>query len=213
MVMGALILFSIPIPWTIHAAERKVFHLSIADTLYIPTSGKLPFFLWPLTKPDDALQKWLTNHLVCVRRQEHKLFLEDQLKRYPRRSLEVPEYAGKYPLAYFSTVGVPGWVFPNVAIIDGYGLNDYIIAHHEPYPREERKMAHDRYPPEQYVQSFVPNMRVVAPGMVKFYKRPPQLELTPERIREIEDYWEKKIVEGIDVPDSALPSTLRPANR
>ncbi len=204
-VMVIYIAFSIPIPWTIHLEAKKVSSMTVSSTLHISTADKLPIFLWPIAKADDILQRWLSAHLVCIRRQEHKLFLEYQLKKYPRRIMTVPKYAGKYPVGYFTTVGVPGWAYPTVAIIDGYGLNDYIIARNPIPPNKERRMAHERSAPDSYIASFVPNLLPDRDGVYRFYDRPEELELTSARIKLIENYWENKIVHGINIPDSAIP--------
>ena len=54
-------------------------------------------------------------------------------------------------------VGWPGWVLPDVAILDGRGLNDRVVARTAPPPGKRRHMAHDRKPPPGYVQCFRPN--------------------------------------------------------
>ncbi len=201
----ALIVFSLPIPWVHHFYEKKITSMKLVDTLQITAADKLPFFLWPLAKPDDILQKWLTDHLVCIRRQEHKLFYERQVRKCPSRSLVVPEYAGKYPTAYFTTVGVPGWVFPKVAIIDGYGLNDYVIARFKPAHSRVRSMAHERYPPYGYYESFEPNVELIPGGQAEYFRRPAGKELTAEKIKALEKYWDDKIVKHIDVPEGTGP--------
>ncbi len=204
----ALIASSLPIPWAHHFIEKQVQKLPVADTLHVTVAGKLPFFLWPIAKPDDELQAWLTDHLVCVRRREHELFAERQMRVFPPRTLEVPAHAGRYPVAAFSTVGVAGWVLPNVNIIDAYGLNDYIIARHEGLRSEHRRMAHDRSPPEGYIASFIPNFGQGPHGEPVFRQRRPAYELTANRIKALESYWEKKIIHGVPVPDSAAPFSI-----
>jgi arabinofuranosyltransferase len=204
-----LIAFSLPIPWTHHSLTRKVTYMRIADELVEPISDDLPAVLYPLTKPFDALQAWLIEHHVCVRRQEHRLFWRRQIQRFPARTLEVPEACGDYPTAYFGTVGVASWVLPTVNIIDGYGLNDYVIARHQPPSVGIRRMAHDRAPPEGYLASFVANVRWTGLRKITYYRRPPESELTAEKIRALEKYWEDKIVHGIERPfpggaDSAI---------
>jgi arabinofuranosyltransferase len=58
------------------------------------------------------------------------------------------------------SVGLPGWTLPNVAIIDGFGLNDYIVARAPPRT-DLRVMAHSRRPPPGYVECFSPNARLI----------------------------------------------------
>ncbi len=85
------------------------------------------------------------------------------------------------------TVGVPGWVFPNVAILDELGLNDRVIAHSEPAHPEHRLMAHDREAPAGYVECFRPNLTVNRGRIHPLDDVPP---LTDERIAECESrFW------------------------
>jgi arabinofuranosyltransferase len=205
LVLAVMIVLSLPIPWSYHSAEKRITYVPLASTLKLTVSDKLPFIVSPLAEVQDSLQSWLTDHLVCVRRQKHKLFYENQLRVYPERSFEVPEKCGPYPVANFSTVGVPGWVLPNVNILDGYGLNDYIVARNPVIPDKERKMAHDRIPPRMYLSSFVPNVRLEAKKDISYQARRADLELTPQRIGSIEKYWEDKIVRGVNPPDSTAP--------
>jgi arabinofuranosyltransferase len=87
------------------------------------------------------------------------------------------------PVTTQRTVGVIGWVFPNVAVIDADGLNDYIIARTPvKVSNDERLMAHDRYPPPGYMECFRSNFHV-GPDF-KEYTRPQQL--TDDDIRECE---------------------------
>lgn len=211
--VAMLIALSLPLPWAQHFAAKKVVHLEVVETMRISTSDKLPFILWPIARADDALQEWLNDHLVCVRRQEHKLFAEKLLRDAPDRTFALPDGAGQFPVAYFSVVGMAGWVLPEVAIIDGYGLNDYIVARTPRQPTDTRRMAHDRRPPEHYVYSFHPTVSIVPPEQVRVRSRPPEFELTAERIRAIEKYWEDRIIHGMDIPDSAAPFPMPPEPR
>ena len=81
------------------------------------------------------------------------------------------------------SVGIPAWVFPNVNIIDIFGLNDYVIARN-PVPADHyRRMAHSRSAPSGYVESFRPN--VTRNGTVTERSRP----LTSDEIESLEAYW------------------------
>ncbi len=208
--VALLLLFSLPIPWAHFNAtkqkyaEKRVIEVNPADTELQTVTDQLPIIFYPLTKPFDELQRWLIQRHVCVRWIEHDLFWQSQLAKYPSRSQYVPEWAGKYPVAYFSTVGVPGWVLPTVAIIDGYGLNDYIIARHATNVQGIRRMAHDRYPPEGYAQSFFPNVKLASTKQFLFMQRPPELELTADKIVILEKYWDDKIIRGKEEPPPAF---------
>jgi arabinofuranosyltransferase len=85
------------------------------------------------------------------------------------------------------TVGVPGWVFPNVAILDELGLNDRVIAHSPPAHPDHRLMAHDRETPEGYVECFQPNI-TVNKGRIHMLDDAPPLD--DERIADCETrFW------------------------
>lgn len=128
VILAFVVVVSVPIPWTYHSAEKEISQLEEKETLYITVSDKLPFYMRPLTALQDHLQSWLTSHLICVRWREHQLFHEYMVNYFPRRSFGVPSDAGQFPVAVVPTVGVAGWALPSVAIIDSYGLNDYVIA-------------------------------------------------------------------------------------
>jgi hypothetical protein len=94
-----------------------------------------------------------------------------------------------FPVYVVAAVGMPSWVLPNVNIIDGNGLNDYVIAR-TPYPEERiRKMAHGRRAPAGYVESYRPNISPA--GEILPRARP----LTAERIACLEVYWRRRLPE------------------
>ena len=203
--LALLIALSIPIPWVHHFEEKKITRLDVADTVKIKVSKKLPFFFKPLARLNEHFQSWLIDHLVCVRWQEHRMFLIGQFEFYPRRSLELPPEAGPIPIAYSSTVGIIGWVLPNVAIIDGYGLNDYVIARLPVEFQIKRRMAHDRFAPQAYVASFLPNVSLTSNKEFRYRQRPPEFELTREKIIAYEKFWDDKLVKRMKIPDSLVP--------
>lgn len=207
--LALLIAFSIPIPWVHHFEEKKITELAVADTVKIKVSNKLPFFFKPLARLNEQLQSWLIDHMVCVRWQEHRMFLIGQFEFFPRRNLELPPEAGPFPVCYFSTVGVAGWVLPKVAVIDGYGLNDYVIARLPIGPKIHRMMAHDRFAPHAYVASFLPNVSVMSAKEVRYRQRPPDFELTREKIIAYEKFWDDKLIKRINIPDSLAPFPTR----
>lgn len=210
--MVAALLISLPIPWTYHNLEKKILYIPISSSLKLTISDKIPFLAAPLAKLQDNLQGWLSDHLICVRRQKHKLFFENQLRVFPERTFDIPVRSGKFPVGKFSTVGVAGWTLPNVNILDGYGLNDYIVAR-TPVPEEkERKMAHDRLSPPHYFASFVPNVPIMGKRQIEYLARRPDLELTEEKIKAIEKYWEEKIVKKSNPPDSLAPWPVKPGS-
>jgi arabinofuranosyltransferase len=182
-----LIAMSWPIPWT-HWWHTR--HLETRDDTFklaLAVSPLLPApFSW-IAGPWDEWQAWLVSHSVCRRHQEHKIFYESQKEWYPSR-----EVGARIPWEYrrvvaVKTVGVPGWVFPNVAVLDELGLNDRVIAHSAPAHPDHRLMAHDRKAPEGYIACFGPNFTVNKGQIHLMDEIPP---LTDERITACESrFW------------------------
>lgn len=205
--LGLFVLLSLPVPWT-HWIMTK--NLTTRDETYImqiPISERFPGFVRWYGVAFDNLQRWLIQHHVGMRHQEHKIFYEykrqSNVTRAEGEHVRTGEHSvGNYPVMVASTVGIPGWVFPHVAIIDAYGLNDYVIARHQTKPFGERLMAHDRYPPEGYRESFRPNVFTMKNRRVKLFPR--ETELTAEMIIANEEYWVNRIVHGRDTADSQL---------
>jgi arabinofuranosyltransferase len=182
-----LIATSWPIPWTHWWYTRDLDTRDDTFKLALAVSPLLPApFSW-IAEPWDEWQEWLISHSVCRRHQEHKVFYSTQKEWYPSR-----EVGARIPWEYrrllaVKTVGVPGWVFPNVAILDELGLNDRVIAHSTPAHPDHRLMAHDRETPEGYVECFQPNI-TVNKGRIHLLDDAPLL--TDERIRECESrFW------------------------
>ncbi len=210
LLFALVVVIAMPIPWTYHFAEKEISQLEEKETLYITVGDKLPFFMRPLAAMQDNLQSWLKDHLICVRWREHQLFFNSMVDNFPLRSLEVPSDAGQFPVAAVSTVGVTGWVLPKVSVIDAYGLNDYVIARYRGQAHTDRKMAHDRTPPDNYLSSYMPNVFIAKGGKVVYYKRSPQFELTAEKIKALDSYWVAKIIRGQSIPDSLAPFPIMP---
>lgn len=150
---------SLPIPWTHFALSQPHTTRKATVGLKVPISPSFPRWLHWLTRPFDDAQAWLTNHGVCARHQEHKVFWLHQLATSPTREAGSALPPEGFPVAAIGTVGVPGWVLPQVNIIDALGLNDRVIARTPPYPGAERVMAHDRHPLAGYLECFRPNVR------------------------------------------------------
>ena len=135
-----------------------------------------------------------------MRHQEHKVFFQFLSARLPERSLEVPAGAGAFPVAACQSTGIPGWVFPRVTVIDAFGLNDYVIARHKPYPRRFRLMAHDRYPPAGYMESYSVNYGLMTNQTSGYVPR--DYEITADEIAATEQFWIERVVHGREVPFS-----------
>ena len=103
------------------SAGTKPAAVEVAPMLPAPLSG--------LLRPYDRWNAWMDMRLTCLRRHRHTMFLEELSSRYPERTEgEAIAWDGGRPVLAESTVGIPGWVLPNVAIIDTLGLNDAVVA-------------------------------------------------------------------------------------
>ncbi len=180
-----LLLASWPIPW-VHWLRTK--DLDTRETTYqlrMPVADAFPWPLRPVVAQWDSWQDWLILHYVCMRHQEHKIFSQYQFARLPsrREASQIPW--GDHDVFAGGTLGVPGWVAPNVAMIDMYGLNDRIIARrpYRPAPGEEQLMAHSRTAPPGYVECFHPNVFMLG-GTLKVVPR--RAPLTEDEIRACE---------------------------
>jgi arabinofuranosyltransferase len=140
-----------PVPW-LH------FHLNESGR-DIRVARHFPRSVRPVLKRWDGWQRWLSQRAVCDRYHEHTRFLSKMQKRYPDRDKGEQLSWDERPIIARPCVGVVAWSMPNVAVIDVLGLNDRIVAR-TPVERKKRKraMAHDRRPPEGYVDCFRPNV-------------------------------------------------------
>jgi arabinofuranosyltransferase len=186
-----------PLPWLHYAETRNLTTRRETWVMVRPVAPRFPALLRPYAQLFDSLQEWLIVRHVGMRHQEHKVFHQTQRDRYPRRE-DGQRYGRDRPaVSVEMAIGVYGWVLPNVAVIDYFGLTDHVIAR-TPAPlrmpaeptrlppglRGKRLMAHDRRPPPGYVECFEPDLRVVRDRRV--VRRPRAAPLTPERIRECE---------------------------
>jgi hypothetical protein len=94
--------------------------------------------------------------------------------------------------------------------LDGYGLNDYIIARTPVRPDKERRMAHDRLAPDQYLATFAPNVKLEGVNRIGYYSRSAAFELTEQKIETIEQYWYGRVVLHVSIPDSLAPWPIPP---
>jgi arabinofuranosyltransferase len=187
-----LIAMSWPIPWTHWWHTRDLETRDDTFKLALAVSPLLPAPWSWIAKPWDEWQAWLVSHSVCRRHQEHKVFYATQVAWYPSREVgqRIPWEFRR--LLTVRLVGVPGWVFPNVAILDELGLNDRVIAHSNPAHPDHRLMAHDREPPEGYVECFQPNITVNRRQIHVLDDVPP---LTDERITTCESRFWRSILQ------------------
>jgi arabinofuranosyltransferase len=152
------VISSWPIPWTHWRATRDLTTREQTNFLIQPVADRLPVWMRPLTSPWDGWQDWLIRHYVCMRHQEHKIFHRHQVAFLPSREEGAQIGWERRAVLARGNVGVPGWVLPEVAVIDLFGLNDRVIARSPIKTGGERRMAHDRDPIPGYVRCFRPNV-------------------------------------------------------
>jgi arabinofuranosyltransferase len=193
---AAFLVAASPLPWLHYRETRNLRTRQETWVMVRPVAPQLPAPLRFYGRLFDSLQQWLIVRHVGMRHQEHKVFHESQLRRYPPR--EVGRRFGRdgFAVSVEMAIGVYGWVLPNVAVIDYFGLTDHVIARTPARPddprvrdrlppllRGKRLMAHERQPPPGYVECFEPDLRVIGGRVVR---RPRAVPLTAERIRACE---------------------------
>ncbi len=177
------------IPWTHWSRTHALQTRQETFRMFVPVAPAWPAPVAWYADAFDRCQKWLRTHSVCVRHQEHKVFWKHQLAMHPSRAegSAIPHDA--FAVMATGAVGVPGWVFPRVSILDTMGLNDYVIAR-TPYPKAQvRRMAHGRQAPRGYIESYRPN--ATEDGVVEARERP----LTANEIACLERFWRERIPE------------------
>ncbi len=97
---------------------------------FVRTAPHAPAWLRPVTTYYDRQQAWLLVHSVGVRRTLHATACALQRRELPGRGPGRIEGAlpGMRLVWRADAVGVVGWALPDVAILDGHGLNDWVIA-------------------------------------------------------------------------------------
>jgi arabinofuranosyltransferase len=158
-VLGLFLLASLPIPWLHWARTSQIWTRQDSFKLEQPLAGSFPPPLDRVVAEWDDWQRWLIEHNVCRRHQEHRIFQLRRVSVLPTRENGALISWDQRAVFAEGSVGVVGWMLPNVAIIDALGLNDRVIARLPP-PEQKggRQMAHDRRPPRAYVACFRPNV-------------------------------------------------------
>lgn len=202
-----------PVPWLHWSAthnlnsRRQTYYMtgSVARVLQksVPWT---PRFVLQYFATFDRLQYWLIERSVCMRHQEHKIFYVYQTDILPSREEGMALPATGYPVTPATSVGVISWVLPRVNIIDTMGLNDYVVARN-PDLRLPIQMAHDRKPPNGYVECFSPNMSFTHKhAAVK--QRP--VELTAEKIGQCEQEFAALLSREVPLAPAVTPPSLPP---
>ena len=126
----------------------------------VPIAKEFPAPIRPVVALWDRLQATMIAHAVGMRHQEHKIFYLFQRATFPPRAVGAGSPWSDRNVLALGSVGVPGWVYPNTAIIDVAGLNDRVLAKQSFMLHPvERKMAHDICASRQYLDCYRPNMR------------------------------------------------------
>jgi arabinofuranosyltransferase len=149
---------ALPIPWTHWALSQQRTTRLESWIMRVPVAPHFPGLLRPYVQVFDDLQDWLIQRAVGVRHQEHKIFSQYQASLSPTRAAGLLLSPEAQAVRAEGTVGVVSWVLPTIAIVDASGLDDSIVAHNPHDPNGPRLMAHDRIPPEGYLECFQPNV-------------------------------------------------------
>ena len=184
------IVLSLPVQWTHWALTKDLKTRSETFSLYAPTATAWPLPFRVYFGIFDKAQSWLIGHFVCIRHQEHKIFSLTHLAEYPSRATGEKISSAGFPVLPVRAVGVPSWVLPNIYILDGLGLNDYVVARTPIHAKRRRLMAHSRRPLDGYIESYRPNVSV-HDGEVEIHQR--RKPLTDSEIRRLESYWRSYI--------------------
>ncbi|MCB9666318.1 MAG: hypothetical protein H6732_19565 [Alphaproteobacteria bacterium] len=102
----------------------------------------------------NAWGAWLVDHFVAMRAREHQVYGEYQRERYqPYEAYGVASVLPPDAVSVEPNIGVYGWVFPGLPVIDRLGLTDAIVARtHGVRDNKGRRMAHDRFAPPGYLE-------------------------------------------------------------
>jgi arabinofuranosyltransferase len=187
IVLALLLVSSWPLPW-IHWAHTRHMHtrqetfgLRYAVAPHLPAGTRWYGELF------DDLQRQLIDRMICMRHQEHAMFYEHKVATLPPRTEGEAMSSEGLRVHVAGEIGYAGWVLPNVAIIDTFGLNDWYVARNVEVERPF--MAHSRVAPPGYLDAFRPNVRLVD-GHWRVRER--ENPLTAEEVAEIErmyDVW------------------------
>jgi arabinofuranosyltransferase len=175
------------VPWTHWFGTQHLKTRDETKILQYQVAPDLPVAIRWYGRWFDELQDYLIDRMICTRHQEHKRFYEYKVATLPARELGEQITADGVPVHVAMEVGYVAWVLPNVAIIDGFGLNDYYIARN--LENVAMRMAHSRTPPPGYLDAFAPNVVVVDGTWVKLERKRSFAEDDVRRIERLYDVW------------------------
>jgi arabinofuranosyltransferase len=178
----------IPIPW-IHyvrsntAATRAQSHLLVVTVADALPAGPLRTY----GEAFDRLQAWLIPHHVGTRQREHKVFAADETNSFIARAEGEQIKWRQHAVIAAASVGMLGWLLPEVAVIDMLGLNDWVVARHPVPDNGFRAMAHERQSPLGYVECYKPDVAMDYAGGRVLHWSPRASPLTDPEIVACED--------------------------
>jgi arabinofuranosyltransferase len=176
-VFGLCTAAALPLPWIHYARTCNLNTRGETFKLTVPIADAFP--PGPLrgyARAFDQLQRWMQMRHVGTRHQEHKVFFLLQQTLFPPREEGEKISWSERALFDMTTVGVPGWNLPEVAIIDFFGLNDKVVARTPVTSTPPmRLMAHERNPPPGYIDCFLPNFVLDGPRILPRKPRPTPL--------------------------------------
>jgi arabinofuranosyltransferase len=188
--LAGVVALSLPIPWTHWAITHDLRDRASTLRLRAPVAPHLPEPVAWYGRLFDEQQAWLVERFVGMRHQEHKVLWQSEMAAMPAVDDAVGEGPDGVPVLAAEIVGVAGWAFPRVAIVDELGLNDAVVARAPVADGPVRRMAHERRPPAGYVECFAPN---VALKNGKAIVRPRAEPLTADRIVACEREFGQKV--------------------
>lgn len=177
-----LVMASWPIPWGHHLATRELRDRKETFKLRHAMAPYAPPLLRRYVATYDAMQSALIDKFFCMRHREHAAFFEWKLKEIPE-SPDRPFDATNPDVALVGEIGLLGYRYPWVAVIDVFGLNDRFVAHYRRESRSMNRVGHNAIPPPGYLKSFDANI-VIEAGKVR--RREHRRRLSPDRVVAIE---------------------------
>jgi arabinofuranosyltransferase len=185
--VAVLMVLSWPLPWVHWAHTRELQTREETFAMRYPIAEHLPPGTRWYGAMFDALQTQLIEKFICMRHQEHAVFYTHKVNTLPKREEGEAMSNEGLPVHVAGEVGVAGWVLPNIALVDGFGLNDWYIARNVETRRPY--MAHSRVAPPGYLEAFRANVKVVDGH---WHVRERDDPLTAEEVEDIQhmyDVW------------------------
>jgi arabinofuranosyltransferase len=181
--LGAfLVLASWPIAWGHHLATRELVSRRETFKLRHAMAPYAPPLLRGYVAAYDAMQSTLIDRFYGMRHREHAAFFQWKLGEIPDEPPQ-PFDPMNPDVALVGEVGLLGYRYPSVAVIDVFGLNDRFIARYKRSQRQNRRVGHEAIAPPGYLEAFDANV-VIEAGRVK--RRAHRRPLTPSRVVGIE---------------------------